>query len=84
MFLRFPSQVQVLPLQLVLVQGVADGQEDPVAVKGLFQELEGAELRRFDRGLDRCPGPEIMMTSGECGLVLDLLEDVEAVHCRAS
>ena len=43
----------VLALQPVHLEQVADGQEDPVAVEGLLEEVVGAPPRGFHRGFDR-------------------------------
>ncbi|OGD31398.1 MAG: hypothetical protein A2V45_02415 [Candidatus Aminicenantes bacterium RBG_19FT_COMBO_58_17] len=47
----FP-QVEALAAECVLVEGVADAQEDPVPVERFFKEFKGPELGGLDSRLD--------------------------------
>jgi hypothetical protein len=51
-FFSLFAQVEALPAECVLIEGVADAQQDPVPVEGLFQEFEGAELGGLHGRLD--------------------------------
>ncbi|MDH7511571.1 MAG: hypothetical protein QHH14_01335 [Clostridiales bacterium] len=51
-FLGFSAKVQALPLQLVLVQGVANRQQDSISMEGFLQELKSAKLGGLDSGLN--------------------------------
>ena len=45
-------EVLALPAEASLLEGVADADEDALAVEGLLQEIEGPQLGRLDRRLD--------------------------------
>ncbi|MCK7514284.1 MAG: hypothetical protein MZV70_66540 [Desulfobacterales bacterium] len=49
-------EVLVLLGEARLLEGVADADQDALAVEGLLQEVEGAQLGGLDRGLDRARG----------------------------
>ncbi len=52
-FLGLLLEVLALAAEVRLLEGVADADQDPLAVERLFQEIEGPELGGLDRGLDR-------------------------------
>ncbi|HVP92021.1 MAG TPA: hypothetical protein VMS75_12490 [Terriglobales bacterium] len=74
-------EVLVFPSKDVLLEGVADGEKDPLPVEGLLQEIEGAELGCLDRGLDRPLARDHDDLRGD-GFLLDLGQELEAVLAR--
>jgi len=74
-------QIAVFPAQLSLLQGVAQDQQDPLALERLFHEIERAELGRLDRGADRAVARD--HHHRQLGLALaELGQHLETVHPR--
>ena len=64
-----------------LLEAVPDRDEEPIPIRRLLEEVEGAELRGLDRGLHR-PVPRDH-DADEVGMrLLDALEQLQAVHSR--
>ncbi|MGB7296048.1 MAG: hypothetical protein WBC70_10705 [Candidatus Aminicenantales bacterium] len=74
-------QVLTFPPQGVLVEGVSDGEEDPVPVEGLFQEFEGTEFGGFHGRLNG-PLPRDHDHFGAIGALFDLGQDIQTIPSR--
>ncbi len=74
-------QIEVFAGQGLLLQGVADAQQDAVAVERLLQELEGPQLGGLDGVGDGALARD-HDDLGRSGPGLDVLEDVQAVAAR--
>ena len=66
-FSAFVPQVDALALQAILGQGVADGEQDPVAVDSGFSRNSKAPRLVASTAVWMVACPEIMMTSGAMG-----------------
>ncbi|MFZ2053709.1 MAG: hypothetical protein WAU81_05880, partial [Candidatus Aminicenantales bacterium] len=73
----FP-EVEALPAQRILVEGVSDAEEDPVPVKRLFQEFESPELGGFHGRLNGAL-PRDHDHFGGIGTLPDFGQDIQAV-----
>src|SRR5688572_9912244 len=75
------AKARILFLQGQVLQGIAKENENAIGVERLLEDVVGAELCGFDRGLDGCVTADHHDTGGRVDLA-DALQTLEAIHAR--